>query len=48
MSIAENIKRLRMSENLSQAELGKIAGVTDKAVGGEFETRIPLHQKLGF
>lgn len=32
MSIAENIKRLRMSENLSQAELGKIAGVTDKAV----------------
>ena len=32
MSIAENIKRLRTSENLSQAEFGKIAGVTDKAV----------------
>ena len=32
MSIADNIKRLRTSENLSQAELGKIAGVTDKAV----------------
>ena len=32
MSIADNIKRLRASENLSQAELGKIAGVTDKAV----------------
>lgn len=32
MSIADNIKRLRTSENLSQAEFGKIAGVTDKAV----------------
>ena len=32
MSIANNIKNLRLSENLSQAELGKIAGVTDKAV----------------
>lgn len=32
MSIADNIKRLRTAENLSQAELGKIAGVTDKAV----------------
>lgn len=32
MGIAENIKRLRMDANLSQAELGKIAGVTDKAV----------------
>lgn len=32
MSIATNIKRLRTAENLSQAELGKIAGVTDKAV----------------
>lgn len=32
MSIGANIKRLRTAENLSQAELGKIAGVTDKAV----------------
>ena len=32
MSIGDNIKRLRLAENLSQAELGKIAGVTDKAV----------------
>lgn len=32
MSIASNIKRLRIDAGLSQAELGKIAGVTDKAV----------------
>lgn len=32
MSIAENIKRIRMEHGLSQAELGKIAGVSDKAV----------------
>ena len=32
MSIADNIKRLRASENLSQVEFGRIAGVTDKAV----------------
>lgn len=32
MSIGDNIKRLRTSNNLSQIELGKIAGVTDKAV----------------
>ena len=32
MSIATNIKKLRTGANLSQAELGKIAGVTDKAV----------------
>lgn len=32
MSIADNIKRLRLAANLSQVELGKIAGVTDKAV----------------
>lgn len=32
MSIGTNIKRLRTDANLSQAELGKIAGVTDKAV----------------
>ena len=32
MSIGPNIKRLRTDAQLSQAELGKIAGVTDKAV----------------
>lgn len=32
MGIAENIRRLRIDANLSQAELGKVAGVTDKAV----------------
>lgn len=32
MAFAENIKSLREMYDLSQAELGKIAGVTDKAV----------------
>lgn len=32
MSIADNIKRLRLAADLSQVELGRIAGVTDKAV----------------
>ncbi len=32
MSIANNIKRLRESHDLTQTELGEIAGVTDKAV----------------
>ena len=32
MSIAENIKRIRLENGLSQSELGKIAGVSDKAV----------------
>lgn len=32
MSIAENIKKIRQEHGLSQAELGKIAGVSDKAV----------------
>lgn len=32
MSIAENIKRIRLGHGLSQSELGKIAGVSDKAV----------------
>lgn len=32
MSIADNIKRIRMEHGLSQAGLGKIAGVSDKAV----------------
>ena len=32
MSIGENIKRLRDKHGLTQAELGEIAGVSDKAV----------------
>ncbi len=32
MAIGDNIKYLRVSHGLSQADLGKIAGVTDKAV----------------
>ncbi|MED9936320.1 LexA family protein [Faecalibacterium duncaniae] len=32
LSIAENIKRIRLEHGLSQSELGKIAGVSDKAV----------------
>lgn len=32
MSIADNIKKLRLESGLSQAEFGKIAGVSDKAV----------------
>ena len=32
MSISDNIKKLRQMHNLSQAEFGRIAGVSDKAV----------------
>ena len=32
MSLAENINRIRLEHGLSQSELGKIAGVSDKAV----------------
>ena len=32
MSIVENIKRLRTENGLSQAEFGKIEGVSDNAV----------------
>lgn len=32
MSISDNIKKLRVEYNLTQADLGKIAGVSDKAV----------------
>lgn len=32
MSIGDNIKRLRNAHGLDQAEFGKIAGVSDKAV----------------
>lgn len=42
MSIAENIKRLRTESGLSQAEFGKIAGVSDKAVSTwEMGTKVP-------
>ena len=42
MSIAENIKKIRLEHGLSQAELGKIAGVSDKAVSTwELGTKIP-------
>ncbi len=50
MSIAENIKRLRLSHGLSQAEFGAIAGVTDKAVStwetGAKDPRMGAIQKL--
>lgn len=32
MSIADNIKKLRETYDLTQSQLGKIAGVSDKAV----------------
>ena len=32
MGIGENIKNLRIDNNLTQVELGQIAGVSDKAV----------------
>lgn len=42
MTIGKRIKQLRMRNNLSQAELGKIAGVTDKAVSTwEQDQKIP-------
>ena len=42
MSIAENIKKLRTDHDLSQAEFGKIAGVSDKAVSTwEMGTKVP-------
>lgn len=50
MSIADNIKNLRTSHKLSQAEFGKIAGVSDKAVStwenGEKTPRMGAIQKL--
>ena len=43
MSIAENIKKIRLEHELSQADLGKIAGVSDKAVSTwELGIKIPL------
>ena len=42
MGIKENLKALRKQHNLSQQEMAKIAGVTDKAISTwESGTRIP-------
>lgn len=42
MGIKENLKALRKQHNLSQQELAKIAGVSDKAISTwESGTRIP-------
>lgn len=50
MSIADNIKHLRESREMSQAQLGRIAGVTDKAVSawetGKKEPRMGAIQKI--
>lgn len=50
MSIGENIKKLRIKYDLTQAEIGKIAGVSDKAVStwenGTAEPRMGAVQKL--
>lgn len=50
MGIAENIKRLRREHQLTQAELGRIAGVSDKAVStwesGTAEPRMGAIQKM--
>lgn len=50
MGISENIKFIRSKYNLSQKELGEIAGVTDKAVSswetGEKEPRMGAIQKI--
>lgn len=50
MSIADNIKALREKYNLTQAELGEIAGVSDKAVStwekGTAEPRMGAIQKI--
>lgn len=50
MSIGKNIKRLRESKDMTQAELGKIAGVTDKAVStwenGSADPRMGAIQKI--
>lgn len=50
MSISERIKYLRDLHNLTQAELGRIAGVSDKAVStwenGSAEPRMGAIQKI--
>lgn len=50
MSIGENIKRLRESRGLTQAQLGDAVGVSDKAVStwesGKREPRMGVVEKL--
>lgn len=50
MSIADNIKKIRIQYDLTQAELGEIAGVSDKAVwtweNGMAEPRMGAIQKI--
>ena len=50
MSIADNIKKLRETYDLTQSQLGKIAGVSDKAVwtweNGTAEPRMGALQKI--
>lgn len=50
MSIADNIKKLRIEYGLTQAELGAIAGVSDKAVStwenGTAEPRMGAVQRM--
>ena len=50
MSIANNIKRIRKEYGLTQTDLGKIAGVSDKAVSkweiGSAEPRMGAVQKM--
>ena len=50
MSVSDNIKDLRIKYGLTQAELGEIAGVTDKAVSswekGNAEPRMGAIQKI--
>ena len=50
MTIADNIKRLREQHGLTQAELGEIAGVSDKAVStwenGTAEPRMGAVQRI--
>ena len=50
MGISERIKHLRDLHNLTQAELGRIAGVSDKAVStwenGSAEPRMGAIQKM--
>lgn len=50
MGIPDNIKRLRVTHGLTQSELGKIAGVSDKAIwtweNGTAEPRMGAIQKI--
>ena len=50
MAISSNIKKLRAKYNLTQAELGAIAGVSDKAVStwekGTAEPRLGAVQRI--